>query len=167
MNKKGNMAKKAMAENVKKTGSRHPFSDPEDHPGFLMWQLGMLWQRKIKSGLDTIGITHAQFLLLASLDFVSTQKNIITQQDIARHCRIDKMMTSKILRILQKKGLLLRKKNKMDSRAKTLALSDSGIEVLTRAYKIIENTDGDFLVPLGLNSMTFTDDMRNLLVSNS
>jgi DNA-binding MarR family transcriptional regulator len=77
------------------------------------------------------------------------------------------MMTSKILRTLQKKGLLLRKKNKMDSRAKTLALSDSGIEVLTRAYKIIENTDGDFLVPLGLNSMTFTDDMRNLLVSNS
>jgi MarR family transcriptional regulator, organic hydroperoxide resistance regulator len=167
MYKKGIMAKKTPVEMSKKPAGRHPFSDPETHAGFVMWQLGMLWQRKIKGGLDSIGITHAQFLLLASLDYLSTLKNIVSQQDLARHCRIDKMMTSKILRILQKKGLLLRKKNKMDTRAKTLALSESGIEVLAKAYKIIENTDGDFLVPLGLNSMTFTEDMKNLLVANS
>jgi len=161
------MVQKNTAEKSKKNTSRHPFSEPEGHPGFVMWQLGMLWQRKIKNGLDSIGITHAQFLLLASLDFLSGQKSVVSQQDLARHCRIDKMMTSKILRILQKKGLLQRKKNKMDSRAKTLVLSEAGQEVLSKAYKIVENTDGDFLVPLGLNSMTFTEDMKSLLVANS
>ncbi|MCC6768962.1 MAG: MarR family transcriptional regulator [Bacteroidia bacterium] len=167
MNKQGSMAKKSLAGDVKKSVGRHPFGDPEDQTGFVMWQLGMLWQRKIKSGLDTIGITYAQFLLLASLDFLSTQKNLVSQQDIAKHCRIDKMMTSKILRILQKKGLIQRRKNKMDSRAKTLALSESGVEVVGKAYKIIGKTDDDFLSPLGLNSMNFTADIRSLLLANS
>jgi DNA-binding MarR family transcriptional regulator len=127
----------------------------------------MLWQRKLKNGLDTIGITHAQFLLLASLQYIGTQKNIVSQQDLAKHCRIDKMMTSKILRTLQKKALLSRKKNKMDTRSKTLALSEEGEATLTKAFKIIDRIDGDFLVSLGLNSMSFQDDLKTLLKQNS
>lgn len=161
------MAKKNSTPAARPNVSRHPFGDPEQIPGFLSWQLGMLWQRKLKNGLDTIGITHAQFLLMAALDFLGTQKNYISQQDLAHHCRIDKMMTSKIIRILQKKKLIIRKKNKMDSRAKTLGLSDEGQEILKKAYKIIDQVDADFLLPLGLNSMTFTEDMRNLLIENS
>ena len=161
------MAKKAI-ETVNKTStSRHPFGDPEQNGGFVIWQVSMLWQRKLKNGLDTIGITHAQFLLLASLQYIGTQKNIVSQQDLAKHCRIDKMMTSKILRTLQKKALLSRKKNKMDTRSKTLALSEEGEAVLAKAFKIIDRIDGDFLVSLGLNSMSFQDDLRTLLKQNS
>ena len=161
------MAKKAI-ETVNKTStSRHPFGDPEQNGGFVIWQVSMLWQRKLKNGLDTIGITHAQFLLLASLQYIGTQKNIVSQQDLAKHCRIDKMMTSKILRTLQKKALLSRKKNKMDTRSKTLALSEEGEAILAKAFKIIDRIDGDFLVSLGLNSMSFQDDLRTLLKQNS
>jgi DNA-binding MarR family transcriptional regulator len=77
------------------------------------------------------------------------------------------MMTSKILRTLQKKALLSRKKNKMDTRAKTLALSEEGEVILAKAFKIIDRIDGDFLVSLGLNSMSFQDDLRTLLKQNS
>jgi DNA-binding MarR family transcriptional regulator len=160
------MAGKSVKELSGSTNGKHPFGNPDNVSGFLMWQLGMLWQRKLKNKLDTLGITHAQFLLMASLDFISTKKSIVSQQDIAKHCRIDKMMTSKILRILQKKGLLVRKKNKMDSRAKTLALSEEGQEILAKAFKISESVDIDFLAPLGLNSMTFSEDMKTLLIAN-
>jgi DNA-binding MarR family transcriptional regulator len=52
-----------------------------------MWQVSMSWQRKLKNGLDKIGITHAQFMLLAALQYIGTQKNIVSQQDLAKHFR--------------------------------------------------------------------------------
>jgi len=161
------MAKKVNETTQKPSSTKHAFSDLEENAGFLMWQVSMLWQRKLKNGLDTIGITHAQFLLLAALSFLSTKQNIVSQQDLAKHVKIDKMMTSKILRTLQKKGLLSRKKNKMDTRARTLALSESGEELLKAASKIVDKTDQDFLMNLGLNSLSFQDDLRSLLKVNS
>ena len=163
------MAKKVndTTQTQKSTNSRHAFSDPEENAGFLMWQVSMLWQRKLKNGLDTLGITHGQFLLLAALSYLSTQKNVVSQQDLAKHVRIDKMMTSKILRTLQKKGLLSRKKNKTDTRVRTLALSESGEELLAQSFKLVDRIDNDFLMNLGLNAMSFQDDLRNLLRSNA
>lgn len=163
------MAKKVndTTQTQKPTNSRHAFSDPEENAGFLMWQVSMLWQRKLKNGLDTLGITHGQFLLLAALSYLSTQKNVVSQQDLAKHVRIDKMMTSKILRTLQKKGLLSRKKNKTDTRVRTLALSESGEELLAQSFKLVDRIDNDFLMNLGLNAMSFQDDLRNLLRSNA
>lgn len=163
------MAKKVndTTQAQKPTNSRHAFSDPEENAGFLMWQVSMLWQRKLKNGLDTLGVTHGQFLLLAALSYLSTQKNVVSQQDLAKHVRIDKMMTSKILRTLQKKGLLSRKKNKTDTRVRTLALSESGEELLKQSFKLVDRIDNDFLISLGLNAMSFQDDLRNLLRTNS
>ena len=158
------MAKKVIE--TKPSVSKHPFANPEENAGFLMWQVSMSWQRKLKNGLDKIGITHAQFMLLAALQYIGTQKNIVSQQDLAKHCRIDKMMTSKILRILQKKGLLSRKRNKMDTRSKTLALSEEGENILNQALKIVETVDTDFTISLGLNALSFNDDLRSLLKVN-
>jgi len=147
---------------TKPNSKKHPFADPADHAGYLMWQVGMAWQRKLKNNLDPLGITHAQFLLLAALDYLSTQKNIVSQQDLANHIHIDKMMTSKILRTLQKKGLLSRRKSKIDTRARTLTLSESGTVLLEKAFTLTQRVDDDFLSALGFNSMTFTDDLRSL-----
>lgn len=161
------MSKKTAEASVKVSNARHPFSDPENNAGFVMWQVSMLWQRKLKAELDKLGLTHAQFLLLAALDYQSTQKKVVSQQDLATHCRIDKMMTSKILRIMQKKGFITRRKNKMDTRSKTLVVSEEGETVLKQALKAVDRVDGDFVLPLGLNAMSFQDDMRMLLRTNS
>ncbi len=160
------MSKKTAETPIKTSVSRHPFSDPENNAGFVMWQVSMLWQRRLKAELDKLELTHAQFLLIAALDYLSTQKKVVSQQDLATHCRIDKMMTSKILSIVQKKGFITRRKNKMDTRSKTLVLSEQGEQTLKAALKAVDRVDGDFLVPLGLNAMSFQDDMRSLLKSN-
>ncbi|MEX1188261.1 MAG: MarR family transcriptional regulator [Bacteroidia bacterium] len=160
------MPKKTAEASLKVSNARHQFSDPENNSGFVIWQVSMLWQRKLKAQLDTLDITHAQFLLLAALDYLSTQKKVVSQQDLAAHCRIDKMMTSKILRTMQKKGLLTRKKNKIDTRSKNMMLSEEGEQILKQAFKFVDRVDGDFLLPLGLNSLSFQDDLRVLLKSN-
>jgi DNA-binding MarR family transcriptional regulator len=77
------------------------------------------------------------------------------------------MMTSKILRTLQKKGLLTRKKNKVDTRLRSLALSEEGQSLLSSAVKTVDRIDQDFLFGLGLNALSFQDDLKNLLRNNS
>jgi hypothetical protein len=44
---------------------RHARAD--DSPGFLLWKLTTLWQQRLGLVLDEHGITHTQFVILASL----------------------------------------------------------------------------------------------------
>lgn len=43
------------------------FDKPEDSPGFLLWQTTMIWQRQIKRSLEPYDISHAQFVIMATL----------------------------------------------------------------------------------------------------
>lgn len=43
------------------------FASPDDSPGFLLWQVSNLWQRKMKAELSDLGLTHVQFVLLAGI----------------------------------------------------------------------------------------------------
>jgi DNA-binding MarR family transcriptional regulator len=99
----------------------------------LLWQVTMLWQRKIKKGLDTIDITHTQFVLLASLAWLLNKNDSVTQTAIADHSKTDRMMVSKVLRTLQQKGFVQRQEHVTDTRAKTIWLTPKGETVLQKA----------------------------------
>lgn len=43
------------------------FEVPEDSPGFLLWQTTMIWQRQIKKALEQYNVSHAQFVMMATL----------------------------------------------------------------------------------------------------
>lgn len=150
--------------NTVKNGS---FSNPEDHTSYLLWQVNMAWQRKIKSILDPFDLTHAQYMLLASLHWLSTQKKYVQQQDLANHIAIDKMMTSKILRLMQKKGYIKRTKNKIDTRARNLVMTEKGEEILLKANKSMNKIEAELLAPLGLAGANLGSDLYNLYKSES
>ena len=40
--------------------------DPDDSPGFLLWHVTLRWQRDIAAALAPMGLTHVQFVLLAT-----------------------------------------------------------------------------------------------------
>ena len=40
--------------------------DPNDSPGFLLWHVTLRWQRDIATALAPLGLTHVQFVLLAT-----------------------------------------------------------------------------------------------------
>jgi DNA-binding MarR family transcriptional regulator len=142
-----------------------PFSvkEAEDSPGFLLWQVTTLWQRGIKKALDTIEITHPQFVLLASLLWLSGQKQRVTQIDLSQHSQIDPMTTSTVIRTLQKKGFVERREHETDTRAKVVLLTANGLKVTKKAVKIIEHFDAVFFQSLGDKAGAFNIGLRLLL----
>src|SRR6478736_8594694 len=102
---------------------------PDDSSGFLLWQVTNLWQREIKKALEKYGLTHSQFVLLASIYWLTLHKQEVTQIVLSSHTKIDPMTTSTVLRTLQQKGLILRQEHQTDTRAKTVGLTPEGIEI--------------------------------------
>lgn len=135
----------------------------EDSSGFLLWQVTTLWQRGIKKALDSIEITHPQFVLLASVLWLSQQKERVTQTELSQHSKIDPMTTSTIIRTLQRKGLIEREEHPTDTRAKTITLTENGIKITRQAVKIIEKFDINFFSSLGDKTHDFNFSLLALL----
>ncbi|RZL28364.1 MAG: MarR family transcriptional regulator [Pedobacter sp.] len=138
----------------------------DDSSGFLLWQVTAIWQRGIKKALDVHNLTHSQFVLLASLLWLSNQKGDITQIDLSSHSKIDPMTTSTVLRTLQTKGLIARKEHSADTRAKVIQLTDAGISITKLALKTVETFDKDFFSVIKNKRNDFNEIFVQLIKEN-
>ncbi len=127
-------------------GSR--YAEATDSPGLLLWQVTNLWQRRQRATLKEVDLTHVQFVLLASLAWLSHNGEPVTQARVAEHAKTDAVMTSEVLRTLQRKGLVERRPHPDDARAKSLKPTPKGTEVARRAITLVEQTDREFFAPL-------------------
>ncbi|KQB42346.1 MarR family winged helix-turn-helix transcriptional regulator [Flavobacterium aquidurense] len=142
------------------------FKSPKDSPGYLLGQLTMLWQRKLKKVLDPLDLTQTQFVLLAALGWLSKKNDSVTQIDIANQSNADRMMVSKVLRTLEDKGFITRQEHETDTRAKTIKLTNAGEKVLQNAIIEVENADLDFFSTLDENLSPFNANMAKLIDKN-
>jgi DNA-binding MarR family transcriptional regulator len=83
-------------------------------------------------------LTQVQYALLASLLWLSRTERSITQTMLARHTKLDAMMTSQVLRTLEGKGLVDRNAHPSDARAKILALTRRGRALAWEAVPLVE-----------------------------
>ncbi len=121
----------------------------EESSGFLLWQVTSLWHREIKKALEKYGITHSQYVLLASIHWLTLSGQEVTQVLLSNHTKIDPMTTSTVLRTLQQKSLIQRQENKRDTRAKTVELTEEGKILIKQAIPTVEKFDLDFFSLLG------------------
>ena len=128
------------------------FEEAGDSPGFLLWQLTNLWQQAIHAVLSPFGITHVQFVLLASLAWLEKSGGAVSQVALARHAHTDVMMTSQVLRVLEAKGLLRREANPSDSRARRMVLTEAGHRIVGQTVPAVEAADGQFFGKLDAES---------------
>jgi len=142
------------------------FKSPKDSPGYLLGQLTMLWQRRLKKVLDPLDLTQTQFVLLAALGWLSKKSNSVTQVDIANQSNADRMMVSKVLRTLEEKGFITRQEHETDTRAKTIRLTNTGENVLQKAIIEVENADLDFFSTLDENLPLFNSSMAKIIDKN-
>lgn len=120
------------------------FEKPEDSPGFLLWQTTMVWQRLIKQALEPYDISHAQFVILATLLWFEAHSYDTTQILIAQWSKLDKMTVSKSLKILVSEGLVHRMEHKKDTRAKSVSLTEKGKTLVHKLVPIVEKMDATF-----------------------
>lgn len=135
----------------------------EESSGFLLWQVTNLWQRAIKKALEPYDLTHSQFVLMASIHWLTLQKQEVTQILLSSHTKIDPMTTSTVLRTLQTKGFLQRQEHATDTRAKTVALTENGKKIIKQAVKTVETFDKTFFAVLGKDTSSFNQQLLSLL----
>ena len=124
------------------------FERAEESPGFLLWQLTNLWQQRIRAALAPLGVTHVQFVLLASAAWIERSGAVVSQTMLSRHAHTDVMMTSQVVRALEEKGLLTRSAHPTDPRAKSVTLTEEGRALARRALAVVEDVDARFFAPL-------------------
>lgn len=136
---------------------------PEESAGFLLWHLTLRWQREIVAALQSFGLTHVQFVLLASTWWLNTHDQQPTQAALAAHAGTDVKMTSQVIRTLEKKGLVTRDVDIADTRARRLVVTAAGASLAPRAIEIVETVDRALLAPLSpAQAQDFTNGLRKL-----
>ena len=148
---------------MKSTENTFSVEKPEESIGFLLWQVTNLWQREIKKALEAYGLTHSQFVLLASIHWLTLDKQNVTQILLSNHTKIDPMTTSTVLRTLQRKGFIQRHEHSADTRAKTVALTEDGIKIIKNAVVTVEKFDSDFFSLLGDKTIELSENLLVLL----
>ncbi|MGW2239953.1 MarR family winged helix-turn-helix transcriptional regulator [Streptomyces sp. NPDC001759] len=136
-------------------------------PGFLVWRLSMKWRVAVDRAVAPLGLTHAQYSLVASLYGMQRDGERPSQRRLADHTGLEALYVSKLARGLESAGLLERTRDPRDPRAVQLALTEQGQEVTRRAIQVVRGLLEQLLAPLGgrdaPRAKEFTRDLATLL----
>ena len=124
------------------------------------------WHGLIKNKLRTIDLTHPQFVVLTTLAALLRQQEWVSQTDIARFSDMDVMTVSQIIRLLVKKGLIMREVHPKDSRANIILLTDTGLQKVNQALPLVEGIDQAFFGKLENNTETLNQLLIELEAEN-
>ena len=117
--------------------------------GYLVWQLSTKFRAAADRALAPLGLTHAQYALLASLHGLSRDGTRPSQRELADFSGLEAMYVSKLARSLERDDLLVRVRNPADPRAVSLALTDRGEDVVARAIDVVLGLQDELTAPIG------------------
>lgn len=114
-----------------------------DSPGLLLWQVTNRWQSTIRAALQPFDLTHVQFVLLASLTWLS-REGPVNQKRLADHAVTDPMVTSQVIRTLEGRNLVNRDVDPADRRARAVRVTPAGARLANEAVVAVERCDRQF-----------------------
>ncbi len=117
-------------------------------PGYLVWRLSTKWRVAVDRAVAPLGLTHAQYALVASLYGMRRAGERPSQRRLADHTGLEPLYVSKLARALET-AWLERTRDPRDPRAVQLALTEQGTEVAGRAVKVVQGLLQQLLEPLG------------------
>jgi DNA-binding MarR family transcriptional regulator len=125
------------------------FADPAESLGFLLWQAANRWQQRQRAALAAVALTPVQFVLLAAVAALTEDDAPVTQARVARHARADAMMTSQVVRALERRKLVRRVPHPTDTRARVLRPTAAGRKLARRAAYLVDEADRAFFDSVG------------------
>ncbi|MET7716879.1 MarR family transcriptional regulator [Streptomyces sp. NPDC005407] len=118
-------------------------------PGFLVWRLSMKWRVAVDRAVAPLGLTHAQYSLVASLLGMERSGLRPSQRQLADRTGLEPLYVSKLARALEAAGLVERAPDPADTRAVQLSLTTHGRAVTRRAITVVQRLLDQLLEPLG------------------
>jgi DNA-binding MarR family transcriptional regulator len=132
--------------------------------GFLIWRLSMRWRAATDRALAPLGLTHAQYSVLAPLYGMSAGGARPSQRELADFTRLDPVYISKLVRALEREGFLTRSVNASDPRAVELALTARGADAVREGIRLVGALRERQTEPLGGNAGPRTAELARLLL---
>jgi DNA-binding MarR family transcriptional regulator len=138
-------------------------SPPEPTVGFLVWRLSMKWRAEADRVLAPLGLTHAQYSVLASLKGFSLAGRAPNQRELAEYIGLEPLYVSKLARALEKAGLVERPIDPADPRAVRLTLTDRGHLVIAEAIPVVHAKHAELTSAIGGPDGERNQTLRELL----
>jgi len=117
--------------------------------GYLIWHLSTKWRVAVDRALNRLGLTHAHYLVLGSLDEFSRSGAKPSQRELADFAGLEVMYVSKLVRGLERSGLLRRADHPEDPRAFQLELTARGVDLVEQASAVMRELFDQLLRPIG------------------
>ncbi len=126
----------------------------------LMWNTTRLLDKTRNNVLGRFGLTYLQFEILEAIYHISKREVEVIQIDLSERTQINPMTTSTILRNLEKRGLIERKRGLINTRTVEVRLTAEGESVYHEAQdKIAKMRE---MVYADLELMKFTNQLLKL-----
>jgi len=138
-------------------------------PGFLVWRLSSKWRAAVDRAVAPLGLTHAQYSVLASLFGMARAGRKPSQRELADQTGLEPIYISKLVRALERDGFLARSEHPADPRAMQLTMTRTGRATAERAIAIVRDLQEQHTSALGgtnsARTKTFMKTLQTLLAT--
>jgi DNA-binding MarR family transcriptional regulator len=129
----------------------------------------MKWRAAVDRAVAPLGLTHAQYAVLASLYGINRSGRQPSQRQLAEHTGLEAIYVSKLAKTLERAGLVERPGDPADSRAVRLALTPVGVDTTRQAIAVVAELLERLLAPLGgarsRRTAAFVGELQTLLAA--
>ncbi|MFC5749964.1 MarR family winged helix-turn-helix transcriptional regulator [Actinomadura rugatobispora] len=130
-------------------------------PGFLLRHAALRWQREVASALAGMSLTHVQFLVLSSAWWLGREGDMPNQRAIAAHAGLEPVLTSQVLKVLERDGHISRDRDTRDARAVRVRVTENGKLLARRCVVILDKLGAEFFAD-AMATEGFLDAIRGL-----
>jgi DNA-binding MarR family transcriptional regulator len=124
----------------------------------------MRWRAATDRALAPLGLTHAQYSVLAPLSGMSHAGARPSQRQLADFTGLDVVYVSKLVRALEREGFVTRSVSTADPRAVELSLTERGTAAVRDGVRIVAGIRDRLTRPLGGNGGKDTAELARLLL---
>ncbi|TDC78666.1 MarR family transcriptional regulator [Actinomadura sp. 7K507] len=138
---------------------------PPPPSGYLLWHLSLRWRVAMDRALSPLGLTHAQYAVVASLYSMERGGAKPSQRQLADFSGLEPMYVSRLARTLEAAGMLERRHNPADPRAVQMSLTQKGAETVAAAVGMVRDLEERHMRPLGGMDSPEALELRRSLVT--
>lgn len=120
------------------------FKKLQESPSFYMKQVMQKYEKVMLNIHVNFNLTTTQIELLAALAVLINEKTLVNQNDVANFVHRDKNTVSEVLRTLEKKEYIARFPDPSDKRAKSIVITEKGLNIIENAVNDVLVIDNQF-----------------------